>query len=75
MSGARPDDRDILLRQAANEIRHLRTANNVLNAQMFVVEAFHAALCGPPRPQGVSPDLVGMIERHLNGAQSRGDQA
>jgi len=32
---------------------------------MFVVEAFHAAMFGAPRGEGISPDLVWQIERHL----------
>jgi len=59
------EDRNILLRQAMNEIRELRRRNNILSAQMFVVEAFHAALLGPPRGEGISPDLAWEIERHL----------
>jgi hypothetical protein len=54
------------LKQAANEIRHLRAENARLSAQMFVVEAFHAALLGVPRGGGMSADLVWEIERHLH---------
>jgi hypothetical protein len=59
------NDTERLLRQAQHEIRQLRQRNEILTAQMFVVEAFHAALLGPPRGQGVSPDLTWEIERHL----------
>ena len=66
MRSEKQDEANRYLREAANEIRHLRSENARLNAQMFVVEAFHAALLGPPRGQGVSPDLVWSIERHLH---------
>ena len=32
----KPDDRDILLRQAVGEIRELRRVNNILSGQVFV---------------------------------------
>ena len=54
-----------LLRQAQQEIRELRRRNEILSAQAFVVEAFHAALLGPPRGGGMSPDIVWEIDRHI----------
>ena len=54
-----------LMRRAQQTIRDLRERNRVLSAQVFVVEAFHAALLGPPRGEGMSPDIVWEIEREL----------
>ena len=62
-------DTDIMLRQAMHEIRELRRRNEILSAQVMVVEAFHAALLGPPRGMGASPDLCWEIERHLTEAK------
>ena len=59
-------DEKILLRQAVHELRDLRRRNEILAAQMFVVEAFHAALLGPPRSGGMSPDLAWQIEASRN---------
>lgn len=70
-------DADILLRQAQHEIRRLRESNQILSAQVFVVEAFHAALLGRPTGMGMSPDLCWEIERHLNPrpkAEEEGEQ-
>ena len=64
---AKSDDRDILLRRAVCEIRETRRVNNILSAQMFVVETFRAALLGPPRGEGASPDLCWEIDRLLDG--------
>jgi hypothetical protein len=59
------NDASILLRQAASEIRRLRQENQILSAQMFVVEAFHAAALGRPRGQGMSPDLCWEIDQFI----------
>lgn len=59
-------DTENMMRQAVAEIRDLRRRNEVLSAQAFVVEAFHAALLGHPRGMGASPDLCWEIERYLD---------
>lgn len=52
-----------LIQNAIVELKSLRSELQVLRAQNFVVEAFHAALLGPPRPSGVSPDIVWQLEK------------
>lgn len=47
-----------LLKQAALEIETLRRRNELLEAQMGVVEIFRTVLMGPPRPIVASPDVV-----------------
>jgi hypothetical protein len=64
-------DETILLRQAMYEIRHQRQELNVLRAQMFVVEAFHAAALGRPGGMGMTEDLAWRIERHLQEANDK----
>ena len=54
-----------MLQRAATEIRELRRRNEVMGAQMMVVEAFHAALLGAPRGGGMSPDVVWEIDRYI----------
>jgi hypothetical protein len=48
-----------LLKLAAGEINNLRRRNEILAAQVFVVEAFHAASFGAPRGGGdISEDIA-----------------
>jgi hypothetical protein len=47
-----------LLKQAAGEINNLRRRNEILAAQVFVVEAFHAAMLGAPRGGSISQDIA-----------------
>lgn len=48
-----------LLKLAAGEINNLRRRNEILAAQVFVVEAFHAAILGAPRGGGgISEDIA-----------------
>lgn len=54
-----------LLKQASLEIQQLRRRNEILEAQMGVVEVFRAALMGPPRPSGASPDVVWALEKKI----------
>jgi len=69
------DDSKILMRQALHEIRSLRSEVNILRAQMFVVDAFHAALLGAPRSGGMAPDLAWEIERHLERSEQKMETA
>ena len=59
------NDLEHMLRQAVHEIRNLRRANEVLSAQVAVVETFRAAILGAPRGGGMSPDIAWEIERYL----------
>lgn len=52
-----------LLEEAASEIESLRRRNELLEAQMAVVEVFRVALMGPPRPMGASPDVVWALRK------------
>lgn len=63
-----------LLQSASHEIQSLRRRNELLEAQMGVVEIFRAALMGPPRPMGASPDVVWALEKKIKelGEQSNG---
>jgi hypothetical protein len=47
-----------LLKLAAGEINNLRRRNEILAAQVFVVEAFHAAMLGAPRGGVMSEDIA-----------------
>jgi hypothetical protein len=60
-----------LMRQAADELRRVRQANHVLQAQAFVVEAFHAALLGRPGGEGMAPDVCWEIDRFLEEARQK----
>ena len=55
-----------LLMQAKNEIIELRRSNEVLRAQVSVVEAFSAALFGPPRQCGASVDVAWSLQRKID---------
>jgi hypothetical protein len=59
------NDLEHMLRQAVHEIRNLRRANEVLSAQVAVVETFRAAILGAPRGGGMSPDIAWEMERYL----------
>ena len=54
-----------LLMEAKNEIVSLRRQNELLAAQVRVVNIFEAALFGPRPQQGMSPDVVWAIEKKL----------
>lgn len=47
-----------MLNQLADEVRGLRRHNEVLSAQVDVVEVFRAALLGPPRNGGMAEDIA-----------------
>jgi hypothetical protein len=64
-------DAEILLRQAANEIRNLRRANEVLAAQAAVVETFRAALLGRPSGGIMAPCISWEIDRYLERAAKK----
>ena len=51
------------LKLALEEIRTLRKSNEVLYAQVRVMETFRAALLGPERPQGMSVDVAWQLEK------------
>jgi len=54
-----------LAKQACFEIRDLRRRNELLEAQMGIVEVFAAALGMKKGGQTMAPDVVWMIEREL----------
>jgi AmiR/NasT family two-component response regulator len=54
-----------LAKQACFEIRELRRRNELLEAQMGVVEIFAAALGLKKGAQTMSPDIVWALEREL----------
>lgn len=56
----------VLLQQSVAEIRSLRRANEIMGAQLSVVEVFRAALLGPPQPQGMVQDLCHQIQQELD---------
>jgi hypothetical protein len=64
----------IFVRECINEILRLRTENRVLTAQVYVVEAFHAALLGKPERQGYGPDLVHGLRRYEHELQQAQDE-
>ena len=58
-----------LLTQAANEIKYLRRENEVLGAQVFVVNAFAQALAARPPGNVSSADIVWAIDAALTKAE------
>lgn len=52
-----------LLIRASGEIRSLRRQNEIMGAQLEVVEVFRAALLGPSPPQGMAEDICFRIDR------------
>lgn len=54
-----------LLTNAMHEIRNLRRANEILGAQMQVVEAFSLALGMPRSSNGMAPDIVWALEKKI----------
>lgn len=60
-----------LLQSAAHEITQLRRRNEILSAQMSVIEVFAAAL-GLRRSEGASVDIVWEIQHHLD--RNKGEQ-
>lgn len=54
-----------LLNKARHEILQLRRRNEVLNAQMAVVDIFAAALGLRPHSQGMEIDVAWEIERKI----------
>ena len=59
-----------LLQDAANEIESLRRRNELLEAQIGVVEVFRAALMGQPRERGASPDVVWALRKKITELES-----
>jgi hypothetical protein len=54
-----------LLNQARHEIIRLRRNNEIMGAQLEVVEIFRAALMGPRPPMQYLIDIAAEIEKHL----------
>lgn len=56
-----------LLKEAANEIRNLRGQNQLMNARLEMFDCMMAVLNTDiaRKSQGMSPDLVWEIEKHL----------
>lgn len=46
------------VRELQSEVRALRRSNEIIGAQLDVVETFRAALIGPRRGQGMSEDVT-----------------
>ena len=55
----------ILLNEAKREIIELRRQNELLAAQVRVVNIFEAALFGTRPGQGMAPDVVWAIEKKI----------
>lgn len=51
------------MRSGVEEITRLRRANEVLAAQVRVIEVFERALFGAPRSQGMSEDPAWRLEQ------------
>lgn len=58
------------LRQASQEIARLRAENNVLGAQVFVVETFAKALAYVPPSQGAGVDIAWLADSAARTAQA-----
>jgi hypothetical protein len=55
-----------LLLEAKHEIEALRRRNEILQAQVEVVEVFSVALLGPRPPQGMSIDVAWSLQKKIN---------
>jgi hypothetical protein len=53
------------VQQAIHEIRELRRRNELLSAQVYVIDVFAAALL-PQRSQGAAPDIVWQLQHELD---------
>lgn len=54
------------LTRLLRDVRHeLRQQNVILSAKAEVIEVFKAALLGPPRNVGMSPDILWALEREI----------
>ena len=51
------------LKSAIEEIRTMRRSNEILYAQVRVMETFRAVLFGNERPQGASVDVAWQLEK------------
>jgi hypothetical protein len=51
---------------AKHEIDRLSRRNEVLEAQVHVVEAFSAALFGPPRSSGATIDVAWELQKKID---------
>lgn len=58
----------MLLQQAAEELRQLRKQNEIMSARLEMFDKCMLLLHTPPsyQNQGMSPDLVWEIEKHLS---------
>lgn len=63
-----------ILKDARYEILALRRQNEVLSAQMGVVEVFAAALGLRREPSGAAPDVVQQIDRQIRFMDERGEK-
>lgn len=55
-----------LLNQAKHEIIELRRQNELLAAQIRVVNIFEAALFGPRPSRGMTPDVVWELDKKID---------
>lgn len=60
------DDLKRLLTDAMHEIKNLRRANEIMGAQMQVVEAFSLALGMPRTGNGMAPDIAWALQRKID---------
>lgn len=58
-----------LLLEAAMEIERLRRQNEIMGAQLEVVEIFRAALLGPRTPQGMAVDVAWKLRQAVDGKE------
>jgi len=64
-----------LLNDAIHEIESLRRRNEILSAQMGVVEVFAAVMGLRNGNQGASPDIVWALRQEVARAQATGGEA
>lgn len=65
MAGGTKQDYINTMQSAANEIRLLRQANEMQQAQLYIVGIFAAALGFKPQPQGMGEDVAWKLEKHI----------
>lgn len=53
---------ELLMREAAQEVRNLRRTNELLTAQVRVIAVFEAALIGRPSQGGMAPDIAWALD-------------
>lgn len=69
MAGGTKQDYIKSMQSAAYEIKSLRKVNDLLSAQMHIVNVFALALGYKPNQMGASEDIAWRLEKHIEAIQ------